>query len=78
MCIRDRVPWLSQADPIVRMRMRAKGGNDWYRWKAALKVVQAAGRGVRHADDWCVTYIADGLFPKVKEFCPEWFEVTRL
>ncbi|MHA2265806.1 MAG: helicase C-terminal domain-containing protein [Candidatus Thorarchaeota archaeon] len=73
-----KVPFLSRADPVIRMRMAAEGGNEWYRWKAALKIVQAAGRGVRHKDDWCVTYIADGCYPQVAPFTPKWFEVDTL
>lgn len=61
-------------NPIVRMRMARKSGNDWYKWKAALKVVQAAGRGVRHAEDYCVTYIADGTWYQVQRYAPKWFQ----
>jgi len=71
-------PFLSQADPVVRMRMRRRGGGEWYRSKAALKVVQAAGRGVRHAKDWCVTYICDGTWGQLEEYTPKWFEVEKI
>jgi len=68
----------SQADPVVRMRIRKRGGNEWYNSKAALKVVQAAGRGVRHSEDWCVTYICDGTWSQLDPYVPQWFEVEKI
>ena len=73
-----KIPWLSQGDPVVRMRMRRRGGGEWYSSKAAMRVVQAAGRGVRHIEDWCVTYICDGCWGQVEEYTPEWFAVDRI
>ena len=73
-----KIPWLSQADPVVGMRMRRRGGGEWYSSKAALRVVQAAGRGVRHIEDWCVTYIVDGCWGQVEEYVPQWFAVDRI
>ena len=73
-----KTPWLSQGDPVVRMRMRRKGGGEWYKSKAALRVVQAAGRGVRHKNDWCVTYICDGTWGQVEPYVPQWFMVDRI
>ncbi len=73
-----KLPFLSQADPVVRMRMHKKGGNDWYKSNAALRVVQAAGRGVRHAGDWCVTYIVDSCWGMVEEYVPKWFDVEKM
>jgi Rad3-related DNA helicase len=77
-CVIAKVPFLSQGDAIVRMRIHRPGGSDWYKWKAALRVVQAAGRGVRHAGDWCITYVADGVFPQIVPYLPDWFEWSSL
>ncbi len=77
-CVISKTPFLSLGDPIVRLRIAQKGGNDWYKWKAALQVCQAAGRGVRHAKDYCVTYIVDGTYPQVHRFAPKWFNVEAL
>jgi len=76
--ITGKVPWLSQGDPVVKMRMNRRGGGEWYKSKAALRVVQAAGRGVRHIDDWCVTYIVDGCWGQVEPYVPQWFAVDRI
>jgi len=76
--ITGKIPWASQADPVVKMRMNRRGGGEWYKSKAALRVVQAAGRGVRHIDDWCVTYIVDGCWGQVEPYVPQWFAVDRI
>lgn len=44
----------------------------------ALKLVQSAGRSVRHKNDWAKTYIIDGvacdfITSKGKKFIPPWF-----
>jgi len=73
-----KVPYLSLADPVVKLRLKSKGGGRWYRWQAALRIVQAAGRVVRHRDDWAVCYICDSEWPRVAKYTPQWFEVTNL
>ena len=70
-----KIPYKSLGDPVVKLRLQSKGGNSWYRWKAALGVVQAAGRIVRHKDDWGVTHIVDGEWSRVRSKAPAWFEV---
>ena len=32
----------------------------WYQADAMKRIVQSLGRGIRHKDDWCVTYVLDG------------------
>jgi len=73
-----KVPYLSLADPVIKLRLKSKGGNRWYRWQAALRIVQAAGRIVRHRNDWGITYICDSEWSRVSKFAPEWFEVTSI
>lgn len=73
-----KVPYLSLADPVVKLRLKSKGGGRWYRWQAALRIVQAAGRIVRHRSDWGIVYICDSEWPKVAKYVPKWFEVTNL
>lgn len=73
-CIIAKVPFLSLGDPIVKLRMRRKGGKNWLDWNAALSIVQAAGRIVRHEEDFGVTYILDGHWPRVARKAPRWFE----
>lgn len=73
-----KVPYLSLADQVVKLRLHSPGGNKWYRWQAALGVVQSAGRVVRHKDDWAVCYIVDGEWSRVSRFAPAWFETETV
>ncbi len=55
-----KIPYLFLGDKQIKRRMEID--YDWYVWKAALILVQAAGRGVRHEKDECTTYIMDSGF----------------
>jgi hypothetical protein len=70
-----KIPFSDRSDPVIAARLKQKGGNNWDRWCAALKVVQGCGRAVRDADDYAIAYIADGNWNRVKSFAPRWFRV---
>lgn len=57
-----KVPYLSLGDPQVAARLKAPGGQEWYDLAALRTLVQSTGRGMRHRDDWCVTYVVDSQF----------------
>jgi Rad3-related DNA helicase len=72
-----KAPFQSLGDKLVKSRVYSSGGfgQFWYRADCAQGIVQASGRGVRHKDDYCATYILDkqaerlivdnqGLFPR--------------
>lgn len=69
-----KVNYLSLADPVVRMRLKRKGGNAWYQWVAALGVVQSSGRIVRHLEDYGTTYIIDKNWTRCAKYAPKWYE----
>ena len=50
---------------------------DWYTTVALMHIVQACGRGVRHDNDWCSTYIVDTdaetLIVQNARVLPKWF-----
>ena len=69
-----KVPFLSFSDPVVRLRVKRRGGRQWLDWNAALSIVQAAGRGTRHEEDYSVTHILDGNWTRVAKRAPDWFE----
>lgn len=73
-----KIPWLNWGNPVVNIRVNAKGGRDWYDWNACLKVVQACGRVVRGIDDWGYNYIVDANWNRVKRFAPQWFNPKEL
>jgi Rad3-related DNA helicase len=56
-----KLPFMFLGDKQVKRRMEIDQA--WYRWKTALTLVQAAGRGVRHEKDFCTIYIMDSQFP---------------
>lgn len=72
-----KAPFQGLGDKLVKSRVYGSGsfGRFWYQAQCAQDIVQASGRGVRHKDDYCVTYILDkqaerlivdnqGLFPR--------------
>ena len=69
-----KVPWPDLGDAQVKARVEGTGltgraarweGQQWYREQTLRSLVQMTGRGVRHIEDWCVTYILDRQFDRV-------------
>ena len=52
-----KTPFADLGDPVVAAR--ARDNPAWYTQDAISKMVQAAGRGVRHKEDRCSTWILD-------------------
>lgn len=73
-----KIPFPYLGDPQVSMRMHLPGGDTWYKVQTVRTLVQQTGRGVRNAEDHCVTYILDGQFLtnvyRNKSLFPEWWE----
>lgn len=57
-----KVPFPNLGDKQISARLHSKGGNLWYRVQAVRSIVQMSGRGMRHEDDYCETYILDSQF----------------
>lgn len=53
-----KVPYAYLGSEYVRKKMANVSG--WYEYDVINKICQGIGRGVRHKDDWCKTYILDG------------------
>ncbi len=74
-----KVPFPSLKDRQVSSRMHmGNEGQVWYAVQTIRDIVQMCGRGVRHKDDWCVTYILDqqfarNLWARWKSLFPNWF-----
>lgn len=60
-----KVPYPDLGDPQVNARFNLLGGRDWYMGRTLRSLVQMTGRGVRHEQDWCVTYILDEQIRRV-------------
>jgi Rad3-related DNA helicase len=57
-----KVPFADLSDAQVAARKALPGGDAWYDTMTIRSLVQASGRGMRHANDWAVTYILDASF----------------
>lgn len=58
-----KVPYGCLGSEYVRKKMELVKG--WYVYDVLNKLCQGIGRGVRHKDDWCKTYILDGCVTKL-------------
>jgi Rad3-related DNA helicase len=72
-----KVPFPYLGDRQVAARLNTRGGQNWYRVQAIRTLIQMTGRGVRSADDWCVTYALDGSLYKLlkdgRHLFPKWW-----
>jgi ATP-dependent DNA helicase DinG len=70
-----KLPFLYLGDKQIKRKSEIDP--DWYSWKTALSLVQAAGRGVRHKNDFCTIYVMDSQFEyflkKNRKFLPKYF-----
>lgn len=53
------IRWPSLGDHWVEKRKAWANGQRWYLLEALKFIIQAAGRGVRHEKDWCLTLCLD-------------------
>jgi Rad3-related DNA helicase len=73
-----KAPFLYLGDKIVAKRVySSKIGKEWYAATMLTTVLQATGRGMRSADDFCEMYILDDQFKRVYNqkmtFLPKWW-----
>lgn len=72
-----KTPFPYLGDRQVSARLHSRGGQQWYDVQAIRALVQATGRGVRHAEDWADTYILDAQFMELwrrrKHLFPRWW-----
>lgn len=52
-----KTPYPSLADKFIKAKMAIN--QEFYSWKTSLNIIQGIGRGVRHKEDYCVTYYLD-------------------
>lgn len=73
-----KVPFPYLGDKQVSARLHSPGGQAWYTVQTIRTLVQMTGRGVRHEDDWCESYVLDSvmlkqLWKKDKRLFPGWW-----
>jgi hypothetical protein len=67
-----KIAWPSLYDPVIAEK--ARRDPSWYRWVAALSVMQAAGRTCRTPEDFGVTYAIDKSFEQLEDQLLDWFK----
>lgn len=55
-----KVPWPNMSDNLTKKKMKLFP--KWFEDHTSKMIIQGIGRGNRHKDDWCVTYIMDNCF----------------
>lgn len=78
-----KCPWPDLSDPQVAARVHGLGaaspsekaeGRTWYAYQALAAVIQMTGRGMRHEDDRCVTYLLDQQLMRLLDLrVPDWW-----
>jgi len=58
-----KVPYAYLGSEYVKKKARYLDG--WYEYDVVTKICQGIGRGIRHKDDWCETYILDGCIMNI-------------
>ena len=75
-----KVPYPSLGDKQISQRLYGTGaaGKLWYSCETIRALVQMTGRGMRHEDDYCESYILDSQFMdniwrRSRQLIPEWW-----
>lgn len=58
-----KVPYPSLGDQLVKAKKDVIP--NWYIGSTLKSIIQSLGRGIRHKEDWCRTYVLDGCFASV-------------
>ena len=73
-----KVPYPSLGDKQISARMHTHGGQLWYSVQTIRNLVQMTGRGMRHQNDQCDSYILDrqfvtNIWKKNRALIPKWW-----
>jgi len=68
-----KIPYLNRSSPQIKARIKEDPA--WEPFQTGLFMVQATGRGMRHPEDECTTYLIDGgldyWLSKYSDFLPD-------
>lgn len=78
-----KLPFPYLGDPRVERRLYSmKDGQRWYALRTISKLIQMTGRGMRHEDDYCTSYILDPAFKRVflehRSMFPQWWRESLI
>lgn len=68
-----KVPYPSLTDELVKAKMELFPY--WYNSETSNHIIQGIGRGNRHTNDWCITYILDGCFSTLYKATNEQYSI---
>jgi len=73
-----KIPFPYLGDKQIKARTYGtRDGSVWYAVSTIRTLCQMTGRGMRSADDWCISYILDGsfheLYSRNKRLFPKWW-----
>jgi ATP-dependent DNA helicase DinG len=73
-----KIPFPFLGDKQVSARLHSPGGSLWYSVKTVRSLVQMTGRGFRHEEDYCESYILDASFMsniwrRSRNLLPSWW-----
>lgn len=76
-----KVPFPYLGDKQVSQRLYGTGiaGKTWYSMETIRSLVQMTGRGMRHEDDWCISYVLDrqfasNIWKNQRRLIPKWWQ----
>lgn len=62
-----KLSWQNLGDIVIKTK--ADNNGNWYILKTLQSLIQAIGRGIRHSEDYCTTYILDSSFSRIQKSC---------
>ena len=72
-----KIPFPNLNDKQISSRLHSKNGDLWYKVQTVRTLVQMTGRGFRHVDDYCESFVLDRQFIKLfrnnKGLFPTWW-----
>ena len=70
-----KIPYLCLGDKQIKRRCEVDP--QWYQWRAAITLMQSAGRAMRHEEDNCIIYVMDSaietFIQRNRKMFPEYF-----
>lgn len=74
-----KLPFPNLGTKQVSARLHSRGGQLWYTVRTIRSLVQMTGRGMRHENDYCNSYILDKQFltqiwNRNRQLLPDWWK----
>ena len=73
-----RLQFPNKGDMYVQKRLGRPDGRKWYGIKTLETTIQQLGRGNRHSEDYCTSYVFDPYFPALWQEYGDEFESLNI